>query len=63
MSSDQEKGLDGIITEEDAKMLQYYSESLKHKSAHWFIHSTHKFHYKSASIIFNSNQWTTTQQN
>lgn len=37
MSSDQEKGLDGIITENDSKMLQYYSESLKYKSAHWFI--------------------------
>lgn len=35
MSSDQEKGLDGIITEEDTKMLKYYSESLKFKSAHW----------------------------
>lgn len=37
MSSDQEKGLDGIITAEDSKMLQYYSESLKYKSSHWFI--------------------------
>jgi len=34
MSSDQEKGLDGIITEDDSKMLQYYSESLKYKSSH-----------------------------
>jgi hypothetical protein len=34
MSSDQEKGLDGIITEEDKKMLAYYSESLKFKSSH-----------------------------
>ncbi len=34
MSSDQEKGLDGIITEADTKMLQYYSESLKYKSGH-----------------------------
>ena len=37
MSSDQEKGLDGIITSTDAKMLAYYAESLKYKSNHWFI--------------------------
>ncbi len=35
MSTDQEKGLDGIISEEDTKMLKYYSESLKFKSSHW----------------------------
>ena len=34
MSTDQEKGLDGIISEEDTKMLKYYSESLKFKTAH-----------------------------
>jgi hypothetical protein len=34
MSSDQEKGLDGIITVDDTKMLAYYAESLKHKSSH-----------------------------
>jgi len=28
------KGLDGIATEEDRKMLDYYKESLKHKSHH-----------------------------
>ena len=34
MSTDQEKGLDGIISEEDTIMLKYYSESLKFKTAH-----------------------------
>jgi hypothetical protein len=34
MSTDQEKGLDGIISEDDTKMLKYYSESLKFKTAH-----------------------------
>jgi hypothetical protein len=34
MSSDQEKGLDGIITANDTKMLAYYAESLKYKSSH-----------------------------
>lgn len=34
MSTDQGKGLDGILSEEDSKMLKYYSESLKFKSSH-----------------------------
>lgn len=45
MSSDQEKGLDGIITAEDSKMLQYYSESLKYKSSHWFIPNKFLFYF------------------
>lgn len=45
MSSDQEKGLDGIITENDAKMLQYYSESLKYKSSHWYIINKFLFYF------------------
>ncbi len=31
---DYQTGLDGIATEEDRKMLDYYKESLKHKSHH-----------------------------
>ena len=31
---DYQKGLDGVATEEDRKMLEYYKESLKHKSHH-----------------------------
>ena len=36
MSTDQEKGLDGLMTDTDVKMLNYYHESLKFKSSHWF---------------------------
>lgn len=35
MSHDQEKGLDGIFTDEDTKMMKYYVESLKYKVDHW----------------------------
>jgi hypothetical protein len=31
---DYQQGLDGIASEEDKKMLDYYKESLKHKSHH-----------------------------
>lgn len=31
---DYQKGLDGVATDEDRKMLDYYKESLKHKSHH-----------------------------
>lgn len=31
---DYQAGLDGVATEEDRKMLDYYKESLKHKSHH-----------------------------
>jgi hypothetical protein len=34
MSDDQLLGLDGIMSEEDAKMMKYYKESLKYKSHH-----------------------------
>jgi hypothetical protein len=34
MSTDQEKGLDGLMTDTDVKMLNYYHESLKFKSSH-----------------------------
>ena len=31
---DYQEGLDGIANDEDRKMLDYYKESLKHKSHH-----------------------------
>ena len=31
---DYQQGLDGIASQEDCKMLEYYKESLKHKSHH-----------------------------
>jgi hypothetical protein len=31
---DYQQGLDGIASEEDKKMMEYYKESLKHKSHH-----------------------------
>ena len=31
---DYQAGLDGIASDEDRKMLEYYKESLKHKSHH-----------------------------
>ena len=34
INSDQLKGLDSWMTEEDAKMLDYYGESQKKKTAH-----------------------------
>ena len=32
--TDYQAGLDGVASEEDRKMLDYYKESLKHKSHH-----------------------------
>ncbi len=34
VADDQLLGLDGIMSEEDTKMMKYYKESLKHKSHH-----------------------------
>jgi hypothetical protein len=34
MTHDQEKGLDGVLTQEDSKMMKYYVESLKFKADH-----------------------------
>ena len=34
INSDQQKGLDSYMTDEDTKMLEYYHESLKRKSHH-----------------------------